>query len=162
MISAFSLSLGLFMLLVGTVAAWIFKTTNAPFPTKLIVPLGFAMMAIIAPPMAIDLMGHPFYVPFASLPKQAELIAFVPHDEDKSVDLLLRQGSKTPRLYEVTLDDAMKKTLREAGKKLALGERVGLTKRKGPKRPPGVADIETPEAPYQLDSDVFSLPSKAQ
>jgi hypothetical protein len=53
----------------------------------------------------------------------------------------------------------MKKLLREADERLKLGERVGVVKRKGSKRA-GVTDIDTPEAPYILDQNSFSLPSK--
>jgi hypothetical protein len=115
--------------------------------------------ACVAPYQVAAMMGYPTWTPFSSLPKQAELLAFIPHDDDKRVDLLLREGGNTPRLYETALDENMKKLLREADERLKLGERVGVVKRKGPKRA-GVTDIDTPEAPYVLSSDAFALPAK--
>jgi len=156
--ATFAIYAGLFLALIGVVAAWLFRLSSAPFALKIAVPALIMVLACITPEKVSALLGYPVFVPFSALPKQAELVAFVPNDETHTADLWLRVGSDAPRAYEIALTDDMKKTLREAGEKLGRGERVGVRKGKPPH--PGVTDIETPEAPYQLDSDLFSLPKK--
>jgi hypothetical protein len=156
---AFAVSFGAMLTLMALMAVWLFRTARAPLWQAMPVMALVVAAACATPYQVAAMMGYPIWTPFSSLPKQAELIAFVPHDDDKRVDLLLREGHDAPRLYETAMDDNMKKLLREADEKLKLGERVGVIKRKGPKRE-GVTDIETPEAPYVLSNDAFALPSK--
>ena len=89
---AFIIPAGLFLALMGVIAAWLFRTSSAPLAMKLAVPSLIVALACITPSRVAALMGYPHWTPYTALPKQAELIAFVPHDDDKSVDLLLREG----------------------------------------------------------------------
>ena len=155
--ATFAIYAGLFLALMGLIAIWLFRESGAPFALKLAVPVLIIILACVTPDKVSALMGYPAFVQFSALPKQAELVAFVPNDEAKLVDLWLRVGANAPRAYEVVMTDGMKQTLRDAGEKLAHGERVGV--RKGHPHT-GVTDIETPEAPYTLSDDVFSLPRK--
>jgi len=41
-------------------------------------------------------------------PAQAELLAYVPHDDKGRVDIWLRVGDQ-PRAYDVVLDDSLKR-----------------------------------------------------
>lgn len=156
--ATFAIYGGLFLALMVVVASWLFRTSSASLAIKLTIPALIMVLACVTPEKVAALLGYPVSVPFSALPRQAELVAFVPNDSAHTADLWLRVGSDAPRAYEITLTDDMKKTLRDAGKKLAHGERVGV--RKG-KPHTGVTDIETPEAPYTLSDDVFSLPKKA-
>jgi hypothetical protein len=157
--SVFAIYAGIFLALIGLVAAWLFRTSDAPFHMKWSVPVLIIILACATPDKVAALLGYPVWTTFSALPQKAELIGFVPKDSDKQhlVDLWLRVGSDDPRAYEVIMTGDMKKMLKDAGAKMAQGERVGL--RKGKPRD-GVTDIETPEAPYVLDDNAFALPSK--
>ena len=98
----------------------------------------------------------------ADLPQQAELLAFLPYEDEKKVDLWLREGNNQPRAYSIPLTDDLKDTLRKAKSKLAGGERAELAKKgkSGKPRPPGYIDIDGGKAPYELLPDAFSLPKK--
>jgi hypothetical protein len=95
------------------------------------------------------------------LPAYAELIAFVAHDDDPLVDLWLRQTNAPPRAYETTLNNTLKRILREAQRRLSRGERVMLVKaRLGTKRT-GAKEHPAPDEPgYELDDSFFSPPPK--
>jgi hypothetical protein len=133
--SEFALAFGLGLVLIGVVAAWLFRTTNAPLAVRLAVP-ALIVGDCCATPYAVNAMlGLPVTASIASLPDRAALIAFVPNDEDHRVDLWLRAGDKPPRAYEVGLDDKLKKTLRDAEQRQARGQRVVLSR-----HTPGAAD----------------------
>ena len=76
------------------------------------------------------MMGFPVTVSLEALPDRAQLVAFLPHDEAKLVDLWLRCDEGPPRSYETTLDERMKKTLREARREMDNGRPAILAKRK--------------------------------
>ncbi len=158
--ATFIIPAGIFLALMGLVAAWLFRTASAPIIVKLSVPTLIVIIACVTPRTVAALMGYPVWSEFSALPQKAELVAFVPNDTAHTAALWLRVGSDAPRAYEITLTDEMKKTLREAGERIAHGERVGV--KKGGHIHPGVTDIETPEAPYVLSDDVFSLPKKGE
>jgi hypothetical protein len=160
--SNFAISLGLFLVLTTTIAAWLFRLATAPLAMKLIVPAMLIVVACATPWQARPLMGFPYPLPFASLPRSAELIAFVTHDEESCVDLWLREGDAPPRAYETALDDGMKKTLRAAHDRLEQGHRVMLTKEAhDSKRSHFNRGVNSNDnAPYELEDSAFSLPPK--
>jgi hypothetical protein len=163
MISTFALAVGAFMLLNLLVAAYLFRTAHAPMWMKFAIPILTLLISWWTPTQVAALMGFPLDTTFASLPQQAELIAFVPHDDDKSVDLWLREDNKKdPRSYSVPLTEELKGTLRRAKEALA-GGRVELGKRgqPGKKRPhQQYSDIDGGSAPYELLPNSVNLPPK--
>jgi hypothetical protein len=157
----FILSLGAFLLLSAAVSGWLFRTTAAPLYVKLAVPALAVALACWTPWQVSALMGFPLETTFASLPPKAELIAYFPYDDDKRVDLWLRVGQQ-PRAYSVPMTSGLKSVLRQAGQEQANGARAMLGK-KGRKTPSGgYADIPTPDGPYELLPNAFSLPLKAR
>jgi hypothetical protein len=159
--SAFAASFGSMLLLIALVGSWLFSSSAAPLIAKIGVPTLIVALACATPYQVNSMLGFPISAPPAPLPARAELIAFVAHDDDKRVDLWLRQSNAPPRAYETGLDDKLKRTLRQAQSRLDHGGRVMLVKaRVGTKG----TDIKEPLAPddpsYELDSSVFSLPRK--
>lgn len=159
--TAFSLALGAFMLLILVVAGFLFRTTAAPLWMKVAIPTLALLISWWTPTQVAALMGFPLATTFDALPTEAELVAFVPHDDDKRVDLWLREAGKDPRSYSIPLTDSLKDTLRKAKQALA-GGRVELGKRSKPgkKRPHQYSDIDGGNAPYELLDGAFALPSK--
>ena len=158
--NSFYATLGLFLLIVGIVAAWLFRSATTRLAFKMLLPAAMVLFACIAPAQVRALMGFPLDTDIASLPEKAELIAFVPTDEEKRVDIWLREGDAPPRSYEIEMSDGMKKTLRGAQTQLEMGNRVGLMKSKA--RRQGYTAFTTPPAPYELDPSAFAPPSKEQ
>jgi hypothetical protein len=159
--SAFTVSFGSMLLMAALIASWLFRSSGAPLVVKLAVPTLIVALACATPYQVNAMLGFPVSVQLALLPARAELVAFVAQDNDARVDLWLRQGSAPPRAYEITLDDKLKKTLRDAQSKLHHGGRVMLVKtRLGTKRAGGIEQSARDEPGYEVDHSAFSLPSK--
>ena len=157
----FSLALGAFMLLNLVVGAYLFRTTAAPLWMKVTVPTLALLISWWTPTQVAALMGFPLDTTFSTLPTQAELIAFVPHDDEKKVDLWLRENNKGPRAYTVPLTDELKGTLKQAKQALADGPAmIGKRSQPGKKRPHQFSDIDGGNAPYELLPNAFNLPPK--
>jgi hypothetical protein len=160
--SAFAASFGFLLLMTALIASWLFRSSAAPLIAKIAVPTLIVALACVAPYQVNAMMGFPISAPPATLPAHAELIAFVAHDDNTRVDLWLRQSSAPPRAYETTLNDKLKRTLREAKSMLGHGERVILVKsRVAAKRAGATARPELEDPSYELDDSAFSLPPKA-
>lgn len=170
--AAFALSFGGFLALGALIAAWLFRTTAAPLWLKIATPTTMMALACCAPYSVASMMGFPVSASLESLPDQAELIAFVPHDDDGRVDLWLRV-SDVPRAYDAALTAQMKQTLRDAARELELGRRPFLAKRAEGRSggEMGAADGRTgggdrlgigrDDASYVLEqSALFQLPKK--
>lgn len=167
----FWVSFGCILALSAVVIAWLFRTTGAPLAAKIAVPALLVTLACYSPLAINQMLGLPLTASLASLPDRAELLAFLPHDEQHQVDLWLNAGD-VPRAYETPLTNAMKATLREAAKEMAQGHRVMLAKR-GAKGSGNGAEghgghrVEAPsttddQSEYVLQNDVFNLPAKTQ
>ncbi len=160
--SAFCVSFGLLLVLMTAMASWTFRTANAPLIAKLVTPASIFTLACATPNAMNSLLGFPVTVALTALPDRATLVAFVAHDRERVVDLWLRQGDAAPRAYETSLDENMKKTLRDAELRLARGERVMLAKRRGEtgqsasRNRQSIAD----DGSYELDVSAFNLPAK--
>jgi hypothetical protein len=126
--TSFALSFGSLLVLVALIAAWLLRTTSAPLWIKVALPSLAVALGCYAPFAVSGMMGYPVSVAFEELPDRAELIAFVPYDADKRVDLWLKVAD-APRAYETQLDANLKKTLREAGDAMAHGRPAMLMKR---------------------------------
>jgi hypothetical protein len=159
--SAFAASFGSMLLLIALLGSWLFRSSAAPLIAKIGVPTLIVALACITPYQVNSMLGFPVSAPPATLPAHAELIAFVTHDDDRRVDLWLRQSTAPPRAYETGLDDKLKRTLREAQSSLDHGGRAMLVKaRIGTKRT-DIQELPAPDGPsYELDNSVFSLPRK--
>jgi hypothetical protein len=158
--SAFAASFGSMLLLTALIGAWLFRSSAAPLMAKIAVPALIVVLACATPYQVNAMLGFPVLAPPATLPAHAELIAFVAHDEDTRVDLWLRQSDAPPRAYETTLDNKLKRTLRDAQSRLGHGGRVMLVKAGLRTRRTGVAEQRLPDdSSYELD-DSFSLPPK--
>ncbi len=157
--STFVLTYGFMLAGMAVMAAWLFRSSSAPLWAKVGLPILVVALACVTPLEVNPMMGLPVTTSLKALPERAQLIAFVPHDQAKLVDLWLRCGQDPPRSYETQLDEQMKKTLREARKEMDNGRPAILAKRKssaGSRN--GVADEETE---YVLDDSVRSaLPPK--
>ena len=159
--SAFAVSFGSMLLMAALIASWLFRSSGAPLIAKLAVPALIVALACATPYQVNAMLGFPVSAQFALLPARAELIAFVAQDNDARVDLWLRQGDAPPRAYEITLDDKLEQTLRDALTKLRHGGRVMLVKaRLGTKRVGGIEQSAGDEPGYEVDDSAFSLPSK--
>jgi len=106
------------------VSGWLFRTSAAPLWLKIAAPAVAVAAACYAPVAVNGLLGYPAAVAERNLP-DGELLAFVPHDGTRSVDLWLRIGDE-PRAFETTLSPQMKKALREALAAMQRGDRVTL------------------------------------
>ena len=150
------------LLVAALIASWLFRSSAAPLIAKITAPVLIVALACATPYQVNAMLGFPISAPPATLPAHAELIAFVAHDDDARVDLWLRQSNAQPRAYETTLNDKLKRTLREAQSRLGHGGRVMLVKaRPGTKRT-GVMEQRARDDPgYELDDSVVSLPPKA-
>ena len=158
----FVLSFGALLALMCVIAAWLFRTANAPLWAKIAVPLAALALACYAPIAAGAIMGFPFSADESALPDRAELVAFVAHDDKGQVDLWLR-ADDVPRAYETRLTKEMKKTLRQAQDAMAHGQRAVLEKRgaKGRKSVGDLLGIGDDEGLYELDQSALSaLPAK--
>lgn len=162
--TALLLFFGLFYLFGGLVASYVLRTANAPLFVKVAVPAALVALACVTWKTLPQLFGYPVETAFAALPQQAELIAFVPHEEEKTVDVwLIADGLRQPRAYSVPLTDDLKDTLKKAQKQAADGGRAVLRKKdKGKPNHPAYTDKDGGEAPYELLPEAFSLPKKAE
>jgi hypothetical protein len=160
--SAFTVSFGLLLVLLTAMASWTFRTADAPFIAKLIVPASIFTLACATPNAVNSLLGFPVTVAFAALPDRAALVAFVAHDKEQLVDLWLRQGDAAPRAYETPLDGNMKKTLHDAETRLARGEHVMLAKHRGGSGQSAGRNRQSAadDGFYELDVSAFNLPPK--
>jgi hypothetical protein len=163
--SSFALSFGSLLVLQAVIAAWLFRTASAPLWAKIAVPSLVVALGCYAPFAVASMMGFPVFASMAELPDHAELIAFVPLDGDKRVDLWLRSGD-APRAYETVLDPSMRKVLQEAREKMEHGQAAMLakTKRAAKGAKPGASDplgIGDDPTIYELDPSAMSgLPPK--
>jgi len=159
--SSLTISIGLFYLLAAVAASALLRTSSARFAVKIAVPTLLVALACVTYRTLPDAFGYPVETAFASLPHDAELIAFVPHDEDKKVDLWLKADASEPRVYSVELTDSLKRTLREAQEAQAQGRRTMLAKGGKPRGGrPSLMNIDGGDAPYELLPNAFQLPSK--
>lgn len=152
--TAFALTFGALLCIVAVIAAWLFRSATASTVTKAAAAFTVVALAVVSPWQVGAMLGFPTN---AIPPAQAELLAYLPHDEEGRVDLWLRVGGQ-PRAYDVALDDKLKKTLREAQARMRDGGRVEL---RTPKRAhAGVQDTPSPAPVYEIADDAFSLPAK--
>jgi hypothetical protein len=159
---AFAASFGSMLLLTALIASWLFRSSTAPLIAKTAVPALIVALACATPYQVNAILGFPISASPATLPVHAELIAFVAREDDTRVDLWLRQSNAPPRAYETTLNDRLRRTLREARSRLGHGGRVMLVKPRLGTKQTGVAEQRAPDDPgYELDDSVFSLPPKA-
>lgn len=126
--TSFAVSFGALLALMALIAAWLFRASSAPLWAKVALPSLAVALGCYAPFAVSGMMGFPVSVAFEDLPDRAELIAFVPHDAEKRVDLWLKVAA-APRAYETQLDANLKKALREAGETMAHGRPAMLMKR---------------------------------
>ena len=170
--SSFALCFGSLLALMALIAAWLFRTAAAPLWARVAVPSLAVSLSCYAPLSVSHMMGYPVSVSFSNLPEAAELVAFVPRDEEKRVDLWLIDGSNpgtadAPRAYETAMTASMKKALRQAQGELARGRPAMLKKRAsaaagsrpggGASDPLGVGDDQQM---YVLDPSALGLPPK--
>ena len=159
--SAFATSFGSMLLMGALIAAWLFRSSDAPLVAKIAVPTLVVALACATPYQVNAMLGFPISAPLATLPARAELIAFVTQDNDARVDLWLRQGGAPPRAYETALNDKLKQILRNAQSKLGHGGRVVLVKTQSRTKRTGVTEQRPSDEPgYELDDSAFSLPQK--
>lgn len=154
-----------FLLLMFTtgVASWVFRYSSVSTGWKMLVPSCLFLLAFLTPFRVLTLMGYPTPANIRDMPQRAELLAFLPYDDDKRVDLWLREGNAPPRAYDIILTPEMKKTLRQAQSEQEQGNRVMLAKRDKVGLPrQGYIDIDGGDAPYELSPDAFSLPPKGE
>jgi hypothetical protein len=163
MISSPIITLCLYYLLAAVILTAFVRSSSAPVVIKVVAMSLIVALACITYETLPGLFGYPVETAFASLPEKAELIAFVPHDEDKKVSLwLMRDGAAEPRAYSVELTDDLKDTLRKAQKAKADGGRAMLAKgQPGPKRPhQQYSNVDGGDSPYILLPAAFQLPAK--
>ncbi len=162
--NAFALSFGLLLTGLALIAAWTFRTAAAPLAAKLALPTLLVALGCLTPYEVNSMLGLPRMAALTALPDRAELIAFVAHDEDKRADLWLRVKDAPPRAYEIAIDEAMKKVLRDARDRKEHGGRVMLVKRTEhteiATRHRGVTEQRSADPTYTIDDNAFDLPNK--
>jgi hypothetical protein len=159
--SAFAASFGSMLLVAALMASWLFRSSAAPLIAKIAVPALIVALACVAPYQVNAMLGFPVSALPATLPAHAELIAFVSHDDDERVDLWLRENNAPPRAYETTLNNQLKRTLRQAQSRLGHGGRVMLMRTGLGTKRTGIAEQHPSDDPgYDLDDSVLSLPPK--
>jgi hypothetical protein len=160
--NSFAASFGSMLLVAALIASWLFRSSAAPLIAKIAVPALIVALACEAPYQVNAMLGFPTSALPGTLPAHAELIAFVSHNDDKRVDLWLRESNTPPRAYETTLNDKLKATLREAKSRLGHGGRVMLVRaRLGTNRTGITEQLAPDDLGYELDDPVLSLPPKA-
>jgi hypothetical protein len=75
--------------------------------------------------------------------------------------LWLRQRSAPPRAYETTLNEKLKRALRDAQTRLGRGERVMLVKARLEAERTANKQCAQDDLGYQLDDSFFSPPPKS-
>jgi hypothetical protein len=157
--STFVLTYGVMLAGMAVMASWLFRSSNAPLWAKVGLPILIVAGACVTPLEVNSMMGLPITASMQALPDHAQLVAFLPHDEEKLVDLWLRCDEGPPRAYETQLDERMKKTLREARQEMDNGRPAILAKRRGPA---GLSNgLPDDQVQYVLDDSVRSaLPPK--
>ena len=139
MFAQFALSLGASLAAQALIVSWLFRDSAAPLYQKVLIPALIVALACWMPFSVSSMLGYPISVSMAQLPQEAQLIAFVPHDDSKSVSLWLIADKDTPRAFETVLSPQMKKTLEQAREAMEHGQRAMLTKRGGKKQDKGAA-----------------------
>ena len=159
--STFALTYGLMLTAMAVMASWLFRSSSAPLWAKVGAPVLIVALACVTPLEVNPMMGLPVTASIKALPERAQLVAFLPHDDENLVDLWLRCDGGPPRSYETTLDERMKKTLREAQQQMENGRPAMLAKRKPARGSAnGLANAQD-ENEYVLDDSVRSaLPPK--
>lgn len=162
--NAFGLSFGLLLAGLSLIAAWIFRTASAPLAAKVTLPALLVALGCLTPYEINSMLGMPRIAALAALPDRAELIAFVAHDDDKRADLWLSVQDAPPRAYEIDIDEAMKKLLRDARDRKERGGRVVLIKRADhadkERGHQGVTKQRSADPAYAIDDSAFALPNK--
>ena len=159
--STFVLTYGLMLVSIAIMASWLFRSSGAPLWAKVGLPILVVALACVTPLEVNPMMGLPVTASIKALPERAQLIAFLPHDEAKLVDLWLRCDDGPPRSYETTLDERMKKTLQQAREEMDSGRPAMLAKRKPATGSANVLASAQDENEYVLDDSVRStLPPK--
>jgi hypothetical protein len=159
--SAFAASFGSMLLMAALISSWLFRFATAPLVAKIAVPALIVALACATPYQVNAMLGFPISAPSATLPASAELIAFVAHDDGPRVDLWLRQRSAPPRAYETTLNEKLKRALRDAQTRLGRGERVMLVKARLEAERTANKQGAQDDLGYQLDDSFFSPPPKS-
>jgi len=162
--NAFGLSFGLLLAGLALVAAWIFRTAAAPLAAKVALPTLLVALGCLTPYEINSVLGIPRMAALAALPDRAELIAFVARDNDKRADLWLTVEDAPPCAYEIDIDGAMKKLLRDARDRKEHGGRVMLVKRAEHAAKvsghPGATEQQSADPTYTIDDSAFALPNK--
>lgn len=162
--SGFVLSFGVSLAVLALVAALLLRMSNLALAWKLTLPVLMTALACYTPFAVKGLLGLPVPATLAGLPPQARLVAFVPHDEDKTADLWLLAGD-VPRAFHVPLDAEMKKVLRQAQQEMGEGRQAYL-RRKVSGKHDGKSNGSVIEAgndepiQYELAPGLGSLPAK--
>ena len=115
------------------IAAWVFRTSNAPLAVKIALPGLLLALGLASPWHFAAMLGRPVPIAARDLPNGATMIAFQMLDGDTRADLWLREGAST-RAYEITVGDDERKALRKAREGQARGD--GVTVQTGGKGKP--------------------------
>ena len=163
--SDFVVSFGIMLVLMAAATAWLFKTSAARLVWKLALPVALIALACHTPIAVNGLLGLPVDTSMEALPKQAQLVAFHPIDDEKRVDLWLISGD-IPRAYQIPLDAKTKQMLKDAKQGMKDGRPVYI-RRKEKQRDgkPGSAGSVTEwnriePSQYELVPDAALLPAK--
>lgn len=109
----FQLLFGGFMCFAALVLAVTVKDSGIRLGWKIAAPTALVVLGCITPYSVAQMMGS----------KRAELLTWVAHDTEKTVDLLLQENGRT-RLYSVPMGDSMRETVKQAAKVKGDGGRV--------------------------------------
>lgn len=159
----FTITLGAALVLAATIAVWLFRTTAAPLWQRLTVPALLVALCCYVPFSVDGMMGLPVTVACEGLPQEADLVAFLPQDELRLVDLWLRSGG-TVRAYETELTKPLKKVLLHAAMNLAHGQPAPVKRKCSPPRQADQQDAggsghagNSVASNFDEDGEVFTL-----
>ncbi len=124
----FAVTLGGTLAAMTAMLVWIARTSAVSIAWKVLAGIALASLACWVPFQVSWMLGYPVRTTMRDLPSTLQLVALRAADEhDKVFDLwVIAPRESSPRSYELTVDEGMKKALKEARESLARGEPVFL------------------------------------
>jgi hypothetical protein len=156
--SDFLIIVGMMLAMFSVVMTVGLRTSPAHIGLKVFCGLAALSLAFVAPFALNESAGYSVSTQYEKLPSCFDLIGFVAHDRDKTVDLMIGEHGRS-RLYSLALDHRMTDALREARSRLAEGE-IHLCKSNNDKRYDSMGGSSAVQSELKIDTS-RDLPLKA-
>lgn len=156
--SDFLITIGLIFALFAAVMTVALRNSDAPLWLKVFCGGAGLALSFVAPFALNESAGYSVATQYEKLPSCFDLIGFVAHDKDKTVELMIGEHGRS-RLYSLALDHRMTDALREARSRLAEGE-IHLCKSNNDKRYDSMGGSSAVQSELKIDTS-RDLPLKA-